>query len=442
MKSSIYLVAFLLVHLLIACGDDPDDGASPGGAGQGGGTGTSGQAGIAGAGGAGAGGAGGAGAGGAGAGGAGGEAGLLGTRDVSVLFPLPEDKDSKDTLRLGSAIKAGVVLSKEQFAKIPVFQKSSSRPYEDWIIVGARIDPCFPDLALLAKDPAKCRRQVRLVAQPLEVEDTLKETRASDHGIHLLFDFTEAEFSAIIKSWFAVGSGPLRDPGQPFGVHPTMEKEGLAGPQASGFRAMLAEHLYPEALSQLTFFEGRGVAWEFGGFKVSKGALTERLAIHGLDPASEGKGEVQTFAMLFSESPFDLTPQSDTDKKLMPLSGEDQGEELVHKLAFTAPKAELDAALQFSFDVDHPEKFNPDTLACISCHLAGTARERAATYGLSSAAMSAFSDPSYSLARETQDRTSMMNLHAFGWLDRKVSFTQRTVNESAAVARFMSAMVP
>jgi hypothetical protein len=56
--------------------------------------------------------------------------------------------------------------------------------------------------------------------------------------------------------------------------------------------------------------------------------------------------------------------------------------------------------------------------------------------------MSAFSDPSYSLARETQDKTSMMNLHAFGWLDRKVSFTQRTVNESAAVARFMSAMVP
>ena len=40
---------------------------------------------------------------------------------VSVLFPLPEDKDSKDTLRLGSAIKGGVVLSKEQFAKIPVF---------------------------------------------------------------------------------------------------------------------------------------------------------------------------------------------------------------------------------------------------------------------------------------------------------------------------------
>jgi hypothetical protein len=370
----------------------------------------------------------------------GGQAQSLGINEVSVLFPLPEQPDSTAVLRLSSEALGGPLLSEERFANIPVFADPSDQTgYDNWIIVAARIDPCFPALELMSTDPAKCRRQIRLIAQPITVETVVNETRARDHGIHLLFDLSEAEFAAALADWRALGAANAAASDAPLGVNPTMVEQGLEGEFATAFRALLVEHVGPDRLSQLTFMQGRGVAWEFGGFMVEGGAFTP-IQIHGIDPNAEGEGLAQTFGTLSSSAPFNVTPPSLESDGLMALSGEIDGK--FGPLVLTASDAEIDQALQLSLDVEHPAKFNPDTLDCATCHFAGRARERAATLGHPSDGMARYENEAFNLelAIEPIDRESPTSQRAFGWLDRRPVFNHRVVNESAAIAEALNAL--
>ena len=124
----------------------------------------------------------------------------------------------------------------------------------------------------------------------------------------------------------------------------------------------------------------------------------------------------------------------------MALSGEIDGK--FGPLVLTASDAEIDKALQLSWDVEHPAKFNPDTLDCSTCHFAGRVRERAATLGHPSDGMERYENEAFNLelAIEPIDSESPTSQRAFGWLDRRPVFNHRVINESAAVAEALNAL--
>ena len=102
-----------------------------------------------------------------------------GLNDVSVLLPMPASLDDPNALSLGSAGNGGALLSLDNFNAIQTFPDDGTGPggdetsfYDQWRIVSARIDPCFPDLALLTTNPSMCQHQLRLVAQDLHQFDT------------------------------------------------------------------------------------------------------------------------------------------------------------------------------------------------------------------------------------------------------------------------------
>ena len=78
------------------------------------------------------------------------------------------------------------------------------------------------------------------------------------------------------------------------------------------------------------------------------------------------------------------------------------------------------------------------TTGCANCHLAeGARRNGTADYGFGGG--QSFTH-TRSLAYVREEKT-ITNLHAFGYLDHKVSVMQRTANESVLVAERMEAMV-
>ena len=89
-------------------------------------------------------------------------------------------------------------------------------------------------------------------------------------------------------------------------------------------------------------------------------------------------------------------------------------------------------------NVQNPTLHSFETVDCVNCHLAEGARlVGESLYGFK--ATKAFTHPR-SLAY-VSERKSVTNLHAFGYLHRKISIMQRTANESVVVAAEMEKKV-
>ncbi len=109
----------------------------------------------------------------------------------------------------------------------------------------------------------------------------------------------------------------------------------------------------------------------------------------------------------------------------------------------TAAPAAIRSAMQLSLDIDNPGKsFNPDTIDCASCHVATRARGHARNLGATLAGLEAFSsglDLTLDLVAGVSDTPQQQR--AFGYNREVAVWNQRTINESAAVAAYLSAMI-
>jgi hypothetical protein len=363
-------------------------------------------------------------------------AAALGLADVSVLFPLPTSLTDPALLRLDSPGNGGPLLTQARFDALPVFHVNApgGTSYADWRIVAARLDPCFPSLALLTTNPAACRRQVRLIAQPMgpAADGSGGPIAAQDAAIHLLYDLSEAEFATLAARWIAVRTPRSSDPARALGVHVEIAAEGNAGPIATELRATILAHAGTATLSQLTFMEGRGVAWAFGGLRIINGQATP-IAIHGT-------GATDQTTTSDNIGIFNFQPASPEGTAMLSIAGEfvpdPNGNIGGGTVKLTAPPAALQAALTQSLAFDDPTQLDADTADCAGCHAATRARARAATLGASADALPRFALAPYNLGIDAQAPfvTSMLQQRAFGYNGTFAIWNQRVVNESAAVA--------
>lgn len=357
----------------------------------------------------------------------------FGLNDVSVLFPLPETVDSEAALRLDAEGVGGPLLSAERYAIVTDLAQGAAVDYGAWIVVSARIDPCFPDLAYLASAPAQCRRQLRLVAQPFMLAPDTMMLGAADHALHLLYDLSVTEFDALLADWFEAKPSALSDPSERLGVNPTLAAEGLGGPYATRLREVILRYAGAGSLSQLTFMRSRGTAWDFGGFRLEQGALTP-LTIPGL-PAP---GERVVFGNAGEAEPFTVAPTSPQSSVLLALAGES----VAGVLTLTASYNDRRAAFELSRDLDDPTRFNADTTDCASCHFAARARQRAVALGDDFGYDGYQSDVfDLTVTVPAEEQANPRQLRGFGWIGTEPMLMPRTVNESAAVAEWLGERV-
>ncbi len=373
--------------------------------------------------------------------------GVVGTTDVSILYPLPLAGASKEFVRPTEAGNHGALLPRAVFdAAFPggsVDRVDSDPPsgYPQLGVVSLRLDPCSargaPPVAPGA--PHACRSEVRVVFQPLydkaagAEDDPAAGAAATDGGLHVTYDVSDAELVVMMKQILTLkkDNGDLAL--QELAPHPILTGQGLGGPFARGLRAILLEHLGDTRIGRVTFFDHNfdpdSDGWTFGILERSGGTLTAGTIPLTQSPTTTVAGTsvkgpmAESSAFLFSpvSQPDSVDPLVDSDR---PAAGAPGASSL---------QATLDAALK----VQNPRLHTSESTDCANCHLAEGARRLGEdVYGLSG---TGFTHPR-SLARR-DERASVTNLHAFGYLHRQVAIMQRTANESVIVADQMEARV-
>jgi hypothetical protein len=280
-------------------------------------------------------------------------------------------------------------------------------------VVGVRVDPCFPALA-----GATCRRQVRFVMQPFDAE-------FEDDALHVFYDLPKADFDALVLELESISHATAKD--LPLGVHPLLAQQGTTGAFAVALRKALFARVGGARISRVTAMQMtiNAGGWSFRGFDFDATGQATPIGILGtpeLKQSASGFGAISAPIPIFAaDSPFSLL--------------------WTNQIAAATPtdrQAAYDAALL----IENPAKKSVEQESCVACHSA--LFERAAvehSFGLSSAGNpNAFSAPfDLSLTAKPEVRESKNMLHAFGYRFHDAAISQRTVNESAAVAEYLNA---
>ena len=169
-----------------------------------------------------------------------------------------------------------------------------------------------------------------------------------------------------------------------------------------------------------------------------------RSEAHAGAPPEAARGRSGTPGALRNEQqissnfgPIEIFPRSPFSRAIEPLFGSPGGEGVV----LTADPATLRGALQKALEIENPSgDLHADNVDCASCHTAGPLRVRAEHLGHSSEGLSRFrSDYSLTLGNREDSIGDPARLRAFGYFHGEPVFSQRLVNETAAVAAVLNA---
>ncbi len=359
-------------------------------------------------------------------------AGRVGTTDVSILYPLPGPGEIATFVRPSEVGNHGALFAAADFATVlsghTGLERTSSSPasgYANLGLVGVRLDPCSA-----RRGPGTCTSEARLVFQALDT--TMSGTTALDGGLHVVYDVTETELVDMAQEILTLkkANGDLAL--QELAPHPILAAQGLGGAFATGLRSIVLFHLGSERVARATAFDHNmdpdSDGWTFASFERVGGALTPHAIPFLKSHQQTIAGSAATTENLVTEShatAFSNGGPDDVQAILSPGRTE------------TGITPDMRAAFAAALRVENPGVHDAETTTCGNCHLAEGATRIGKAFGLPEAG--AFTNPR-SLARVDQ-RTSVTNLHAFGYLGRQVSIMQRTANESVLVADRIAALL-
>lgn len=362
--------------------------------------------------------------------------GLVGTTDVSILYPLPASGPLVGLLEASATGNHGPLLPRafvdaalsERRGRLDANVPSG---YAELRLVGLRLDPCAP------REGAACASEVRAVFQAIARDATLS-WGAVDGGFHVLYDVPSDDLVAMLRQILSrkAENGNLAT--EELGPHPILAAQGLTGAFARGLSDIVRYHLGGARVRRVTMFDHdgdpEGHGWTFRAFEAGGDGAPVAIPLPHLGEATQehvggGEPEVEPDASghLAMTSVFGDGTTGGPDA-VLPVYARpwEPGQ----------PAAPADVALHgAALRVQDPTKHDATTTTCVNCHLADSAaRLGAERFGLSTAPTFASPRP---LGRVDR-RGSVTNLHAFGWLGQQPAVMQRTANESALVAEAMA----
>lgn len=349
----------------------------------------------------------------------------LDLNDVSFLVPLPAPSRLEAMLTARSAGAMGPLLPRHLFDGLPLLvpDQKAEALYGELRIVSVRVDPCFPGEA------GACLKQVRLVAQPVFVDGDQLTTR--DATVHLFYSLDDTLFARVVDALFLLDEQAGEMTAGALDVHPVLRRQGLDGPYHGRLKAMVLEGCGHATLSRVAFMsvDATGSLWRFGAFNVDRGMLAVDL-IPRLPELSVQAVQEQGTAAFRSGA-------------LIPSAANDRLDTLLSERELRlADRHTVDAAVTSALRIEHPERSSPKTVDCASCHVASRAlsHAEAALQLNSSQHPDRFLASEFDLRRVDEAGDDPRALRAFGYLGAKSAFSQRTINESAVVARRLEAL--
>jgi hypothetical protein len=371
--------------------------------------------------------------------------------DLSVMFPLPTSQAELSAMLLPSANANGGQLFPEA-----VYQSSADTfvDYSSLVAVAFRLDPCFGQLGAIT-DPSACHAQLRVVFQPVAIESapgSAGNAVAQDAAIHAFYSLTSDQLisavGAIQDARHAVAGNADQGPLAP---NPLIAAQGLTGTFAAQLEKVITTYAGAANLERFTSLTvelfsndppttssvGLGEFWSFDSFDVANGSATPRT-IPALPQPDTSMG------LSASPDPLEatLTPVTTSVDNLDVLMSFSQ--------ASSATPAALGSAFAAALRIENPHDNSPDTIDCLSCHMAQPAIQLVGMQlGMSPAGNpDAFvpdpSIPRADLAQTTMlvDSDQILNIHAFSYRNASPMINQRVINETAANLAYVAPLLP
>lgn len=356
--------------------------------------------------------------------------------EVSILFPLPRGGAEVGSLPLAySQGERGELLPRAVYDQLPLLLTfgGPNAIYYSLRVVSLRLDPCFPGLG--PQGPAPCQTQIRVVFQPITSGfDSSTVSSTDDAAVHAFYSVSRAELDAFadalssLKAQHGQSSDRIT-----LGPHPIIERQGLDGPFAAGVRALLVRYAGAQNLRRVTFMtlEQFRLRWMFGGFDIAEnGALSAIRIPHTSDATRQ----------VFTN--FDTTGASFEHAEAAPASGSPEAlAQFFQSTSFRSLSAdEQRGAFRRTLAVENPTLHSPDTIDCVTCHVAPAARvwaQRELSLTAESEMSSYFADGA-PFASADEPQTTTIALRAFGYVGRTPTISRRTVNESVVVLRALA----
>ncbi len=354
--------------------------------------------------------------------------------DVSILYPLPAPHLRTTLLGTNSEGARGPLLPQRYFSALPIIEEfaEAGNTYALLRVVSARLDPCFPTLDESAVDG--CTPQLRLVFQPVlpvSVDEELVLTTV-DAALHVFYELSDEELELTLRRVVAARKRALpSDAVSVLGPHPALLAEGPEGAFGEELADALLDVAGEKNLRRITFMgvEGFGLIWRFGGFDVVEGELVP-FAIPTVDDDDQIFSNADDDGIDF-EGAFALPDvRSSDDIRLL----------FDSKTALAASREAQLEAYGAALRIESPDFHTPDTIDCVSCHVAASAHAWAEDkLGIDPTTHeSAYRGRRGELVAGATVRHTN-RLRAFGYFASDVAISQRTANETEAVMAFLDA---
>lgn len=348
----------------------------------------------------------------------------LGLNDVSVLLPLPKIENDIDLLLRPQ----DGFIPKEVLAQLePLIMDDHQDRIRSLKLIAFRIDPCFVE----SMGPAACRRQLRMVFQPVSFYQN--SALVFDAAVHAFFEFDDSSWNALLKDWTATLTDSATN--KTLQVHPVIKAQGLKGDLWKTYRHVLQKNCTAEKLVRITqsTVDRFGMTWDFSGFDISRDGSLTKLNIP----------RVNVTKQTFFSNPGDLKEFS---AEITPLpEGEDLLAAFFHASNRQAPQSQWEIVKK-SFEFENPTRFNTANLDCVSCHMAQSLRLWGEVHfndvaGNKDIRRLKFSSPR-SLDMSVKPFAITNRVRAFGYFFDEANISPRVINESALAADALEKLLP
>lgn len=314
--------------------------------------------------------------------------------------------------------------------------ENSDSPYR---FVSMRLDPCA-NILHINGNLSSCERNIRLVFQPLHLENG--KVSAIDNNVHAIYQPDERTFASFVngvRDLRAAAGAAARDEG--LSLHPVIAREGLEGPYFKGLIGLMHRYLRASSLSRIAFFGDTNTAhlghWPMVAFNVKDGKAV-RIALPKLAvQAGEETKLVQRIEGATSGFLQEPAPRGDMKPSLFPPMTPPDPAEMEGFI-----KAFLTEKYQAAVQVENPDKHDPFTSDCASCHMAAATRLGLAKemrgMGLELPEADAYRSQSFNLKSDVTSEFSHQALQIFSYFKTEPKIAPRAVHDAAASADFLN----
>lgn len=346
--------------------------------------------------------------------------------DVTVLLPLPTSSEMAEMLQPATSGQKGILLPTDAYGRLPrlLDDEKVSDIYNHMLhVIAVRLDPCFVE----GKGPLACKRQVRMVWQPLYDYDN--EIVARDAAIHTFYEFSEAEWRDLVSAWRTL---PTTEMSEPLQIHTLLSEQGYHGPYWQLLKKILLQFCGKTNLTRATamnVMNGEQM-WVFAGIDINASQMTA-IQIPRIGRNVQG-------IIMGTANPDEFTGS------MRPAPTEDPVLEalLQDSIGMKQNDRELKELLHRVMAMQNPKMNNPGTLDCVSCHIAQSIHEWAQTHFANWDWQNDFLKETYTSHLDltnTSERPYKTNhFRALGYFHNRAMISQRVINETAETTATMN----